>query len=77
MSEVATGVAVEPAVGHWATTPESLEATRQGLGLQYEAAGEHGIDTGTLAEHERAVVLTLDGVIVEAGRAGLAASGDP
>ena len=75
--ELLTGVAVEPVVGHWATTPELLEATRQRLGAAIEAAGEHGVDTAALAEHERAVVLTLDGVIVQGGRARLASSGDP
>ena len=35
------------------------------------------MDTAALAEHERAVVLTLEGVIVQGGRARLASSGDP
>ena len=75
--ELLTGVAVEPAVGHWATTPATLDATRQRLGAAIDAAGEHGIDTAVLADHERAVVLTLDGVMVQGGRARLASSGDP
>jgi selenocysteine-specific elongation factor len=75
--ELLTGVAVEPAVGHWATTPATLDATRRRLGEAIEAAGDHGLDTAALAEHERAVVLTLDGVLVQGGRARLAASGDP
>jgi selenocysteine-specific elongation factor len=75
--ELLTGVAVEPAVGHWATTPATLDATRQRLGEAIEAAGQHGIDTAVLAEHERAVVLTLDGVVVQGGRARLASSEDP
>ena len=75
--ELLTGVAVEPAVGHWATTPATLDATRRRLAEAIDAAGEHGIDTAALAEHERAVVLTLDGVMVQGGRARLASSGDP
>ena len=75
--ELLTGVAVEPAVGHWATTPELLQQTQERLATAIAGAGDLGVDTATLAEHERAVVLTLDGVIVEAGRARLAASGDP
>jgi selenocysteine-specific elongation factor len=75
--ELLTGVAVEPAVGHWVTTPELLEATRLRLQGAIGDAGEHGVDTAMLAEHERAVVLTLDGVVVEGGRARLASSGDP
>ncbi len=75
--ELLTGVAVEPAVGHWATTPALLDATRQRLQDVIESAGEHGVDTATLAEHERAVVATRDGVVVESGRARPAASGDP
>jgi len=75
--ELLTGVAVEPVIGHWATTPELLEATRQRVSTAIETAGEHGVDTAALAEHERAVVLTLDNVIVQGGRARLASSGDP
>jgi selenocysteine-specific elongation factor len=75
--ELLTGVAVEPAVGHWATTPALLDATRQRLQEVVERAGEHGVDTAALAEHERAVVLTLDGVVVQGGRARPASSGDP
>jgi selenocysteine-specific elongation factor len=75
--ELLTGVAVEPAVGHWATTPALLDATRQRLQDVIESAGEHGVDTATLAEHERAVVATLDGVVVESGRARPAPAGAP
>jgi selenocysteine-specific elongation factor len=75
--ELLTGVAVEPTVGHWVTTPASMEALRRQLRTAIDAAGEHGVDMAALAAHERAVVLTLDGVTVEAGRARLAASGDP
>ena len=75
--ELLTGVAVEPVIGRWATTPELLEATRRRVSAAIEAAGEHGVDTATLAEPERAVVLTLEGVIVQGGRARLASSGDP
>ena len=75
--ELLTGVAVEPVIGHWATTPELLEATRLRVSTAIETAGEHGVDTAALAEHERAVVLTLEGVIVQGGRARLASSGDP
>ena len=67
--ELLTGVAVEPAIGHWATTPVLLEQTRQRLQAAIDAAGEHGVDTAAFADHERAVVATLEGVIVEAGRA--------
>jgi selenocysteine-specific elongation factor len=75
--ELLTGVAVEPAVGHWATTPATLDATRQRLREAIDVAGEHGIDTAVLADYERAVVLTLDGVVVQGGRARLASSEDP
>ena len=52
--ELLTGVAVEPVIGHWATTPELLEATRLRVRTAIETAGEHGVDTAALAEHERA-----------------------
>jgi selenocysteine-specific elongation factor len=75
--ELLTGVAVEPTVGHWATTPALLESTRARLRDTIDAAGEHGVDTAALADYERAVVLTLDGVNVETGRARIATAGDP
>lgn len=75
--ELLTGVAVEPTVGHWVTTPALLEQTRRTLKDAIDDAGEHGIDTAALADHERAVVLSLDGVVVDGGRARPAASGDP
>src|SRR3954454_15197052 len=75
--ELLTGVDVEPTVGHWATTSALLEATRDRLETAIDAAGEHGLDTAPLTGYERAVVLTLDGVTVEAGRARFASSGDP
>src|SRR4029453_14545030 len=71
------GAAVEPVIGHWATTPAVLDATRQRLQDAIDSAGEHGVGTAALADYERAIVLTLGGVVVEAGRARLGASGAP
>jgi selenocysteine-specific elongation factor len=75
--ELLTGQAVEPTIGHWVTTTDELAATRQRLQAAVEQAGELGLDLATLTDAERAVLVTLDGVAVAAGRARPAATDDP
>lgn len=75
--ELLTGESVEPTVGRWVTTPERLADTRQRLQAAIETADELGLDLAALGEHERAVVDTLDGITIEAGRARPADVTDP
>ncbi len=75
--ELLTGVTVEPTVGRWVTTPEELAAGEQRLRKAVAEAGELGLDTAALAEHERAMIETLDEVTIDAGRARPADAIDP
>jgi selenocysteine-specific elongation factor len=75
--ELLTGEAVDPTVGHWATTPEILAATQERLTAAIGGAGPTGLELATLDERERAVVARLDGIVVEAGRARTADAVDP
>jgi selenocysteine-specific elongation factor len=75
--ELLTGARVEATVGRWATTPAELDATQARLAAAVDAAGELGLDLAPLREHERAVVETLQGVTVDAGRVRRADVADP
>ena len=75
--ELLTGERVAPSVGRWVTTSAELDATRARLAAAVVDAGELGLDLATLAPPERAVVESLDGVTVEAGRARPADAVDP
>jgi selenocysteine-specific elongation factor len=75
--ELLTGERVAPSVGRWVTTSAELDATRVRLAAAVVDAEELGLDLATLAPHERAVVESLDGVTVEAGRARPADAVDP
>jgi selenocysteine-specific elongation factor len=75
--ELLTGEIVEPTVGRWVTTPEQVAETTERLLAAVADADELGLDTAALATHERALIETLDGVSVEAGRARAADAVDP
>ncbi len=75
--ELLTGVALQPSVGHWVTTPAELESTRSRIADAVNEQGEHGLDLAVLTDHERAVVATLEGVTIDGGRARPAGAGDP
>ncbi|MDW3215932.1 MAG: selenocysteine-specific translation elongation factor [Ilumatobacteraceae bacterium] len=75
--ELLTGEVVEPTVGRWVTTPDELAATEERLRAAVAEADDLGFDTAALADHERALLETLDGVAVELGRARAADAVDP
>ncbi len=75
--ELLTGEVVEPTVGRWVTTPDQLTDTEQRLSAAIDAADELGLDLAALDEYERAVVGTLEGITIEAGRARPADVVDP
>jgi selenocysteine-specific elongation factor len=75
--ELLTGITVAPTIGRWVTTPESLAETRAMVSAAIEEAGELGLDLAPLAEHQRAVAESLDGVTIDAGRARAADAVDP
>jgi selenocysteine-specific elongation factor len=75
--ELLTGVAVEPTVGHWVTTDAELRATRDRLSAAIDSAGERGLELATIAEHERAVIATLEGITIDGGWVRPAGAADP
>ena len=64
--EQLTGQRVEPTVGEWLTTDDELAAMRVELLARVEQAGPTGVDLASFDDRERAVLGTLDEVVVDA-----------
>ncbi len=65
-----TGERREPTVGgRWVVDPLALSVTEKQVRTAVEAAGPLGLDTATLDERQRSVLETLDGFVVQGGRA--------
>ncbi len=75
--EALTGESVDAMVGGWLTTPELLESMRTDLVDRVTAAGPAGLDVAAFDDRERAVLGTLDAVVVDATTARLADVADP
>jgi selenocysteine-specific elongation factor len=75
--EALTGESVDAMVGGWLTTPELLESMRTDLVDRVTAAGPAGVDVAAFDDRERAVLGTLDAVVVDATTARLADVADP
>jgi len=75
--EALTGERRVPTVGAWVVSPDAFSATQASLRERIAAADELGLDLASLDERERATVSTLEGVVVEAGRARPLAAKDP
>jgi selenocysteine-specific elongation factor len=77
-----TGVRRPPDLaGRWVCDPGARAVAAAALLAQVERAGQFGLDMSTLDELHRALVGTLPGIVVEAGRArgasAAAAAGEP
>ena len=66
-----------PVVGPWIVTPDLLEATTRSLRERLDNAGQLGLDVALLDDRERAVLATLDDVVVDQGVARPAEVRDP
>jgi selenocysteine-specific elongation factor len=75
--EQLTGEVVEPTLGEWVTTPEALQELCAAVAERVAAAGPAGIDLAAFDDRERAVLETLDEVVVDAGLARPADAVDP
>ena len=64
--EQLTGQTVEPVVGDWLTTAESLDAMRTELTARVAEAGPVGLDIAGFDDRERAVLATIEEVAVDA-----------
>jgi selenocysteine-specific elongation factor len=63
-----TGERRNPELSHWVVDPFALEAEATALRAQVHAAGPNGLDVALLDERRRAVLATLDDLVIEAGR---------
>ncbi|MEY2461325.1 MAG: selenocysteine-specific elongation factor, partial [Acidimicrobiaceae bacterium] len=72
-----TGERREPSVGRWVVDRDALADTVERLLAMVNAAGPLGLDVAALDERDRAVLATLDAVVVSGGRAATAGAGDP
>ena len=75
--EQLTGERVAPTVGNWLTTAEELAAMRAGLVERVETAGPPGLDLASFDDRERAVLATIDDVVIDASTVRTADSVDP
>jgi selenocysteine-specific elongation factor len=72
-----TGLRRSPDLGRWAVAPEILVAEQSRWSAAIDAADDAGVDLAPLSERERAVIESLDDVIIESGRARSADAIDP
>lgn len=75
--EAWTGRRVDSTVGPWVVSSAALAATEAGLRERIAAAGDLGLDVGSLDDRQRAVLGGLGGVTVEGGRVRPAEVRDP
>ena len=71
-----TGERPEPVLGDWVAPPELANALVDDLHDQIERAGPLGLDLAALDERQRLAMDTLDGVVIETGRARRADAAD-
>ena len=75
--EQLTGEVVDPVIGEWVTSPESLAELTAMIIARVEEAGPTGVDLAAFDDRERAILPTLDEVVVTAGLAQPADAIDP
>ncbi|MGI9022629.1 MAG: selenocysteine-specific translation elongation factor [Acidimicrobiales bacterium] len=72
-----TGESRPPTVGHWVVAEGVYTAALTALADSVDAAGPLGLDAATLDERQRALLPSLEGVVVAGGRARRAEAVDP
>jgi selenocysteine-specific elongation factor len=75
--EQLTGEVVDPVVGEWVTTNESLVELGAAIIERVSEAGPAGLDLAAFDDRERTVLLTLDAVVVSNGLVQPADAVDP
>jgi len=71
-----TGEARSATVGRWVVDPEALTGERDRLQAEIADAGPLGFDIAALDEYSRAVLESIDDIVVDGGRARPADAGD-
>jgi selenocysteine-specific elongation factor len=75
--ELLTGENHPPTIGRWITAPGLIEQVAESVAARVTDAGPLGLDVAALDEHERAVLQTMESVVVDAGRIRPAEVRDP
>ena len=75
--EQLTGQRVEATIGEWLTTDDELALMRSSLVERVSASGAIGLDLATFDDRERAVLATMDAVVVDAATVRTADIVDP
>lgn len=75
--EQLTGERVEPMVGDWLTTESELASMSTALIERVDSAGATGLDLASFDDRERAVLASLDEVVVDASTVRRADAVDP
>lgn len=75
--EALTGEAHPPTLGRWVIDAQHAAALADGLREKLASAPDLGLELATLDERERALLATLDGITIDAGRARPAEVRDP
>ena len=75
--EQLTGERVEPTIGEWLTTEDELTMMRSSLVERVDAAGLIGLDLASFDDRERAVLATIDEVVIDAATVRTADVVDP
>ena len=75
--EQLTGDVVDPVIGEWVTTDELLTMLSESIVARVEEAGPAGVDLAAFDERERAVLPTVEGVVVTNGLVQPADAIDP
>ena len=75
--EQLTGEVVDAVIGEWVTTADALAELSASIAARVDEAGPAGVDLAAFDERERAILPTLDGVVVANGLAQPADAVDP
>jgi selenocysteine-specific elongation factor len=75
--ELLTGEDHPATIGRWITAPGLIEQVAESLVARVAEAGPLGLDVAALDEHERAVLQTVETLVVDAGRIRPAEVRDP
>jgi selenocysteine-specific elongation factor len=75
--EQLTGERIEPTIGEWLTTDDELTVMRTSLVERVGAAGSTGLDLASFDDRERAVLATIDEVVIDAAAVRTADVVDP
>jgi selenocysteine-specific elongation factor len=75
--DLLTGERLNATIGEWVASEAAVKALRERLHQQITQAGPLGLDVASLDQRERAVLATIGGLVVDAGRVRPVEARDP